>query len=269
MNELETYDKVVAINVDIQNDFCPGGKLAVTDGDQVIEPMNTLNRWVRDQNGYVIFTRDWHPRETDHFKKWPVHCVQWTAGAAFPDELKLEYEDIIASKGQSNTDDGYSGWQANMLGGRLYRMGDGRDMGAHTVHDAMKEMVGVYYGKRQRVAILVGGLATDYCNKETVLDALRANEEFQDTMEGLYQADVSRRARLKNDLIDIYRIPKTPPVEPISNPLGVFVLQDAMRAVNLQPSDGAKALAEMKAAGAVLTTTEEVINGEAFKVRTV
>lgn len=271
MKNLETFDAVVAINVDIQNDFCPGGKLAVADGDQVIEPMNNVNRWVRDQDGNVIFSRDWHPRKTAHFDKWPVHCVQFTAGAAFPDELEIEPEDIIASKGQSTEDDGYSAWGAIVARGERYRMHDGRarlDMNTHTVHEAAQKMVGVFKGERQRVAVLVGGLATDYCNKATVLDALQANKEFEKRMESIFQAETERIARFGHQEVPIHRLPKEPLREPVKNPIGVFVLADAMRAVNIQPDDGEKALAEMKAAGAILTTTDEVINGKAFQVRT-
>jgi nicotinamidase/pyrazinamidase len=89
MSSIETYNHIASLTVDLQNDFCPGGSLAVANGDEIIEPMNQLNRWVRQQQGKVYFTRDWHPRNSLHFQEnggeWPRHCIQYTAGAAFHD----------------------------------------------------------------------------------------------------------------------------------------------------------------------------------------
>ena len=68
MNNLETYNKIVAVGVDIQNDFCPGGNLAVENGDMIVKPFNMVADWIRSQhNGMVAFTRDWHPPVTNHF----------------------------------------------------------------------------------------------------------------------------------------------------------------------------------------------------------
>jgi len=265
MNKLETYDTVVAINVDVQNDFCPGGSLAVTDGDQVVPPLNRLNEWTRTQKGEVIDTRDWHPRQTEHFDKWPVHCVQYTAGAAFHDNLLVEYPDTVASKGQSTKDDGYSGWEAFLdPESHLYRRGDGRySLDVLTVGEAVEELVNPYNhgGKgRRRVAVVIGGLATDYCVQATVLDALKEGRKLEKTMRSL-----------SGKRPDAY-VPGQGYVEhrgpaPLAHPIGVFVLADAIRAVNLQPEDGAKALAKMQASGAILTTTDEVLGGQAFALK--
>lgn len=256
MKELETYDTVVAINVDVQNDFCPGGTLAVVEGDAVVEPLNNLNRWVREQNGLVVFTRDWHPEKTTHFDNWPVHCVRNRAGAAFHSDLQIvndtEYftgtgNDLIVSKGMGEDEDGYSGFdgRARMdtfdsrgvggiesvaLGTLLKNFMRGDYVEATPGHNSFPAE-----RRLDSMAIVVGGLATDYCVRATVLDALK----------------------FKVEIAEDYKPKK----------VGVFALENAMRAVNLQPNDGASALVEMEAAGAVLTTTDKVMSGEAFQVR--
>ncbi len=142
--------------VDVQNDFCPGGALAVAQGDKVVP---VLNRYIgifsRDKN-LVIASRDWHPRRTKHFKEsggpWPIHCVQNTAGAAFPPALKLPPRTIVVSKGVDPDEDGYSAFQAV----------DGR---GRPLRDILKD-AGV-------TELWIGGLATDYCVKASVLDGVK------------------------------------------------------------------------------------------------
>ncbi len=138
------------IVVDVQNDFCPGGALAVPEGDQVVAPLNRLMEEFLNRGEPVFKTRDWHPPVTKHFKAyggtWPVHCVQNTKGAEFhPDLLDNKHIRII-SKGLGDADS-YSGFYLTDLALQLHRLG-------------VKE-------------VWVGGLATDYCVKNTVLDALR------------------------------------------------------------------------------------------------
>jgi len=119
--------------VDVQNDFCPGGSLAVTDGDQVVEPLNRMIRFARENIWEIYFSRDWHPAKTAHFEKWPVHCVQNTRGAEFHPDLKLPwgYQRFqIISKGMGDADD-YSAFDGGM--------------------------------RPQADHLYVGGLATDYC----------------------------------------------------------------------------------------------------------
>jgi nicotinamidase/pyrazinamidase len=252
MKNLETYDSVVAINVDVQNDFCPGGSLAVPEGDAVIAPLNRLNRWVRDENGLVVFTRDWHPAVTSHFDKWPVHCVQNRAGAAFHDDLKMidstEYftgsgHDLVASKGMGKDEDAYSGFEAVVSCDTVDSRGYGGVEGVRLGRLLENFMRGNYMEDSRRfpaerklesLAIVVGGLATDYCVRATVLDALK----FKD--------DIARSYDPKR--------------------IGVYALTDAMRAVNIQPEDGEKAIFEMTEAGATLTTVDEVIDGKVFAV---
>ncbi|GIV09329.1 MAG: nicotinamidase [Fimbriimonadales bacterium] len=167
--------------VDVQNDFCPGGALAVSEGDQVIPPLNRAADAVAQQGGLVLASRDCHPRETKHFAefggKWPVHCVQGTHGAEFHSNLKLPEGTVIISKGVGAEDDGYSAFEG--------RTADGR-----TLH-AVLQAHGV-----QR--LLVGGLATDYCVRASVLDALQHGYEvivLADAIRGVnLQPDDSERA---------------------------------------------------------------------------
>jgi len=138
------------IVVDVQNDFCPGGSLAVPAGNEVIPPLNHLIEEFLERGEPVFKTRDWHPRNTHHFAEfggtWPVHCVQDTQGARFHPDL-LDHQIIrIVSKGQGN-DDSYSAFDRTDLSLQLHRLG-------------IEE-------------VWIGGLATDYCVKNTVLDALK------------------------------------------------------------------------------------------------
>lgn len=136
------------IIVDVQNDFCPGGALAVSDGDAVIPILNVLAR----DAGTVIATRDWHPGDHRSFLEqggpWPVHCVQGTPGAELHAELAPGAGAVILDKGQTREGDGYSGFENPELERTL------RERGVHTVN--------------------VGGLALDYCVRATALDARRA-----------------------------------------------------------------------------------------------
>ncbi len=172
------------IVVDVQNDFCPGGSLAVERGDEVVAPLNRLIEEFLGRGEPVYKSRDWHPPTTKHFSAyggtWPVHCVQNTRGAEFHEDLLDDPRIHVVSKGTGD-EDSYSAFDSTTLAEDLRRRG-------------VEE-------------VWVGGLATDYCVKNTVLDALR---------EGF-------RAR---------------------------ALTDAMRAVNLRPGDGERAVEEMRAAGA-------------------
>ena len=148
--------KKALLIVDVQNDFCPGGALAVPDGDKVV--LN-LNKYIEifSRNKLPIFaSRDWHPQETKHFKNygglWPPHCIQNTEGAQFYPELHLPKETIILSKGMDPTKDSYSAFQAEDVTGRRFE-------------DILKTL--------DIEELYVGGLATDYCVKSSVLDALK------------------------------------------------------------------------------------------------
>ena len=188
--------KKALIVVDVQNDFCPGGSLAVANGDEVVAPLNELMKEFLDRGEPVFKTRDWHPAKTKHFADyggiWPVHCVQNTPGAEFHPALLDDPRITIISKGIDESADGYSGFDGTNL--------------ARNLRDQEVEEV------------WVGGLATDYCVKHTVLDALRQGFE-------------------------------------------VKALADAMRAVNVNPTDGAQAIEEMRNAGAEIIGNERAAGG--------
>ena len=136
------------IVVDVQNDFCPGGALAVPDGDAVVEPINRMAR----EAPLVIATRDWHPADHGSFAErggpWPVHCVAGTAGAELHPGIERDRVDVVLDKGQALAREGYSGFEGTELE-RLLREHD-----VDTVD--------------------ITGLALDYCVKATALDARRA-----------------------------------------------------------------------------------------------
>lgn len=157
------YGNVVAIGVDIQNDFCPAGSLEVADGDLVVQPFNLIAEAVRRRNGTVALTRDWHPSKTKHFgtppdfeTTWPVHCVANTEGAAFHPELETDGAKIF-SKGMKKDEDAYSGFMGMMDNGTT-----------------LLEELSAHREPGQELTLIIGGLATDYCVKATVLDAVSA-----------------------------------------------------------------------------------------------
>ena len=132
--------------VDVQNDFCPGGALGVPGGDEIIPIINRI----MDRFELVIASRDMHPNETVHFEKWPVHCQAGTTGAEFHPMLDRSRIHVELHKGTHNTDDGYSAFEAT----------------TDNLNDVLK--------KRGVDTIHICGLTTDYCVRNTVLDALKA-----------------------------------------------------------------------------------------------
>ena len=138
------------IIVDFQNDFTPGGALAVPDGDSIAAKVNALA--ASGDYDLVIATRDWHPADHSSFEvnggRWPVHCVAGTIGAQLHPALDQTRIDVIVDKGQDVATDGYSGFAGTDL------------------DEILRE--------RGITQVTVVGLATDYCVKNTALDALRA-----------------------------------------------------------------------------------------------
>ncbi len=131
--------------VDVQNDFCPGGALAVPKGDRVVPVINGL----MDRFQFVVASKDWHPRDSVHFKKWPPHCVQNTGGAEFHPQLNSGKIRQVFLKGTRNRDDGYSAFEATS------------DDLATVLRD--NGITDLY----------VTGLATDYCVRASALDAVK------------------------------------------------------------------------------------------------
>jgi nicotinamidase/pyrazinamidase len=129
--------------VDVQNDFCPGGSLAVPEGDKVVPIINRL----MGRFPVVVASKDWHPKDTVHFKKWPPHCVQGTKGAEFHPDLNAKRIQKVFLKGTRNKDDGYSAFEAT------------------------SEDLAAFLNGKGVTELYVAGLATDYCVKASALDA--------------------------------------------------------------------------------------------------
>ena len=147
--------------VDVQNDFAdPNGSLYVTGGEDVVRAVNAETERARVAGGLIVYSQDWHPESTPHFRKdggpWPVHCVGGTWGAQFHPELRVIDGADILKKGTAG-EDGYSVFTV-----RDPETGDEQP----TALERILRERGI-----ERVVIV--GLATDYCVKETALDACR------------------------------------------------------------------------------------------------
>ena len=142
--------------IDVQLDFCQGGSLAVPDGDAVVSVLNRYIALFHKLGSPTLASRDWHPALSAHFREqggiWPVHCVQGSTGARFHPQLLLPEGTIVISKGVTRWDEGYSALQGVTENGTPLPM-----LLRHMTTDRL----------------YVGGLATDYCVKESVLEALR------------------------------------------------------------------------------------------------
>lgn len=164
MMNINITNNSALIIVDVQNDFCPGGALPVPGGNKVVPVLNLYIQKFKVRGLPVYFTRDWHPDTHISFKPqggvWPPHCVQNTSGAGFHPDLFIPPDTVVISKGTDPARDAYSGFQGTDLHGQLK--------------------------KRDIKRLFIGGLATDYCVKSTVLDALEAG------FETAFLADASR-----------------------------------------------------------------------------
>lgn len=194
-----TFEHTALLIVDVQNDFCAGGALAVPDGDAVVIPLNAIAAAAAERGVRTYASRDWHPPDTPHFKPrggmWPVHCVAGSPGAGFHPRLDLPPSTIVIDKGDTSGADGYSAFEGHAANGRTFE----EDLATHGI-----------------THLVVGGLATDYCVKASVLDARRAG-------------------------------------------LRVTLLEDAVRGVDVQPGDAARALDAMRAAGVTVASTDLVV----------
>ncbi len=163
-------DQDVLLVIDVQNDFCPGGALAVPDGDQVVPAINALGRLFQ----HVILTQDWHPADHASFASqhpgqrpfetielaygaqtvWPDHCVQGTPGAAFHPALALPHAELILRKGFRRAIDSYSAFREN--------------------DQTTATGLAAYLRGRGLTRVHLAGLATDYCVAYSALDAVAA-----------------------------------------------------------------------------------------------
>lgn len=159
------------IVVDMQRDFMPGGALPVPEGDKIVPRLNQYIRLFFEKGLPVFFTRDWHPPDHISFKDqggvWPPHCVQNTEGAKFHPDLYIPPDNrFIISKGTSKDFDAYSGFQGTLLDQLLKERGIRR--------------------------VFVGGVATDYCVKNTVLGAINLGYEAFLLLDGIKGVDVEQ-----------------------------------------------------------------------------
>lgn len=148
--------------VDLQNDFCPNGALPTPKGDIIIPVINKI----MDKFDFVLASKDWHPENSEHFNKWPRHCIQNTHGAEFPAGLNAEKINKVFLKGTSDKDDGYSAFEAT------------------------NENLADYLKRNDIDELYVTGLTAEYCVKQTVLDALKKGFKtyvIKDRVEGIYQ----------------------------------------------------------------------------------
>lgn len=154
-NNLHPQPGDALLIVDVQNDFLPGGNLAVPRGDEVVTVLNRYLKLFEARTLPVYATRDWHPEQHCSFREqggpWPPHCVAGTRGAQFAAALQLPSFAVIISKAATVEQDAYSGFQGTSLDQQLHAAGIHR--------------------------LFIGGLATDYCVLNTVRDALRLDYE--------------------------------------------------------------------------------------------
>ena len=158
------------ILVDIQNDFCPGGALAVNEGDQIVPAVNRLI----PEFPLVISTQDWHPENHISFKEqggpWPPHCVQGTRGAELHSNLKTDTISHYLRKASSPDKDDYSEFA-------------GKDDRGRSLDEVLRS-----HGVKKLYAV---GLATDYCVLETVIDGLRRGYEVYAVTDAMRAVNVN------------------------------------------------------------------------------
>ncbi|MDP8216653.1 MAG: nicotinamidase [Candidatus Kaelpia imicola] len=161
--------------VDVQNDFCFKGALAVKGADEIIPALNKYITLFQEKKYSVFASRDWHPQNSQHFKDfgglWPLHCVQGTEGAKFYPDLKLPQDIIIISSGMGVNEDGYSAFEGR----------DSKDIA----------LEGVLRGLGIE-ELYIGGIATDYCVKATTLDALRLGFKVMVLTDGIKGVNIER-----------------------------------------------------------------------------
>src|SRR5687768_11455220 len=150
--------------IDFQNDFCPGGALAVEEGDQIAEPIKRL----AGEFDHVFATRDWHPPDHASFETeggpWPVHCVRGTHGAEFHPAMEEVDIDAVVDVGREREDEGYSGFEKSDLAQILRE------------HDVDE--------------VYVCGLATDYCVRASAIDARREGFEVTVVVDAIRGVEV-------------------------------------------------------------------------------
>lgn len=143
--------------VDVQRDFLPNGALVVKEGNRIIQPINEMMPSFK----YIVCSKDDHPNDhksfTSYGGKWPAHCIHNTGGQEFPDELKFNKFTFTALKGTSINHDSYSAFYVG-----------GYDSMGHPKSTGLNE----YLRKKKITTLVVCGIATDFCVKTSVLNAI-------------------------------------------------------------------------------------------------
>ena len=165
MTAIEYNPRTALLVVDLQEDFAsPNGSLYVPGGEEVLSVINPEILRARAAGALIVFTQDWHPPETPHFARdggtWPVHCVRDTPGAELLVGIERDEADTVIRKGTGG-EDGYSAFSV-----RHPMTGEVTD----TVLDGMLE-------HRRILRVVIAGLATDYCVRDSALDANRLGYE--------------------------------------------------------------------------------------------
>ncbi len=161
--------KKALIIVDMQNDFCPGGSLAVKKGDKIIFAINQYIKKFAAKDCFIVFTRDWHPENHCSFKEyggiWPAHCIAASRGAEFHPDIYMPEKFFIVSKADNSSKDAYSGFDSTSLDSELKKLN-------------IEE-------------VWVCGLAADYCVKSTVFDALKLGYKVKLLADAIAAVDVN------------------------------------------------------------------------------
>jgi nicotinamidase/pyrazinamidase len=173
------YDlRTALIVVDVQNDFAdPRGSLYVRRGEEVVPFLNREIERAFDGGASVVYTQDWHPPVTPHFRKdggiWPVHCVRDTWGAQFHPGLRVAESATIVRKGEDGSD-AYSGFSV--------RDPQSGDVTATRLESILRA--------RNADTLVIAGLATDYCVADTTVDAIKLGHTATVLLEGIRAVDL-------------------------------------------------------------------------------
>jgi nicotinamidase/pyrazinamidase len=173
------YDPRTALAVvDLQNDFAdPGGSLYVSRGEEIIPFANEEIRRADDADAVIVYTQDWHPPSTPHFKKdggvWPVHCVRDTWGADFHPQVRIADSAVYVRKGTGG-EDGYSGFT----------------VADPATGERSPTQLEALLRDRYVERLVIVGLATDYCVKETALDGVAKGFDTTVLREGVAAVDL-------------------------------------------------------------------------------
>ncbi|MHA1898256.1 MAG: bifunctional nicotinamidase/pyrazinamidase [Promethearchaeota archaeon] len=198
-NHMDIGPKTALLVVDMQNDFLPGGALAVPKGDEIITPINQIVKQFFDKNALIIFSQDWHPTQHRSFASaypdknpfdpidlpgigpvlWPDHCVQGTTGAEINNKIDLQYAHCIIRKGYNPMIDSYSIFYEN--------------------DKKTKTGLAGFLKDREVETIYICGLALDYCCYYSAMDAKKDGFNVY-LIEGLTRGIDNPKDNIKNSL---------------------------------------------------------------------